>query len=102
VKALNQPRVVPNMPSASAVEAALQLMVSLGSDNKTVRRLLCDLKSAIEHNERLVKDAAEKLAALSDLEQRAVDLAAVETRTNLKIAELQRLRDGFKSYERTL
>lgn len=99
---IGQPRRVPNAPSASAVQAALELMVSLGSDNKAAQRLLTDLKSAIKHNTCLVADATAKLKALETLERREAALAEMQIAVDKKLAEIDGIRSEFGKYEKTL
>ena len=92
----------PGAPSASAVQAALDLMVGLGSDNEGVQRLLADLKAAISHHEQLLADVKHNLAMLGDLERRERELAEVEARADAKLEEINKIRSSFQEYESDL
>ena len=98
---VGQPRSVPGAPSASAVQAALDLMVGLGSDNKGVQRTLTDLKSAILHNEKLLADVQHNLAQVGDLERREAELVEREASVDAKLAELAAIRVSFAEYEKS-
>ena len=98
---VGQPRSVPGAPSASAVQAALDLMVGLGSDNKGVQRTLTDLKAAILHNEQLLADAQHNLALLGDLERREAAVVEREASADKKLAEIEAIRASFAEYEKS-
>ena len=99
---IGQPRSVSGAPRLDDVAAVLNLMNAVGADNKAVHKLLSELHKAIEHNSRLLADVNHAQALLGDLQRRERELAEVETRANKKLAEIQRVKDSFQSYERDL
>ena len=89
----------PNAPKEADVQAALNLMVSLGGQSETSRRFLDDLLAAIQHNTALLNDINTARADLASLEKRELAVTENEARVDGKLSELETIRQSFKAYD---